>query len=1563
MQKRLLFIACLLLAICNKIVAADGVDQITISDFSMYPGDTKEVSVVLTNTDTYVGFQFDLYLPAGVTVESFSGSNRLPSGTTPQMAQQTDGSYRFVAAALSGNTITGSGGAIMTLTLKSSVDMAADSYPSYLRNVKISKADGSGVVIAEQPFTVTIEERPQVATPTLFRDGRYFALTTETEGATIYYAVVEAGAGTVTPDYQTYSDADTHMLNGASTIYAYATRTDYNNSETASFTVSLENMTAKVPSGFAYADGKVTLTVPDSCRVYYTTDDTVELSETTGTLYEDGIPVTSNVTVRAISVRDFWYNSAVASYQVNAFKVADVQFAQNGNVVTLSTATEDATIFYTLSNDGSGEQQYTAPLIMTDDCTIEAYATREGYTQSDKTTFEFHAGGVTCSNPVFARNENVITITSQTDSVSIYYTIDGTDPTEQSTLYSEAITVDHNMTIKAIAMRENYYPSQIETFEVDWFKVANVEFAANGKLITLSTSTAGATIHYTLSTSEAGEQIYSAPIEMTGDCTISAYATRTGYTQSDATTYNFEAATVTVAIPTFAQEGSVVTISTTTSGASIYYTTDGTTPTTSSTLYENGVSVNSNVTIKAIAIRDNWFSSAVAEYNVTSFKVSDVQFTQNGNVVTLSTATENATIFYTLSNNGSGEQQYTAPLIMTGDCTIEAYATREGYTQSDATSYNFEAATVTVAMPTFNRTGNTVTINTVTEDATIYYTTDGSDPTTASTAYTDGITVTQNTTIKAIAVRTNWFNSAIATYQVNDFKVANVEFAAAGNQITLTCATADAAIFYHLSTETDVTAFHSYTAPLNMTSDCTIEAYATRTGYTTSDTTKYEFHADGVTVATPHFARNGNKVGISTTTEQATIYYTMDGTTPTDASTVYSDSITVTRNCVISAIAMRQNYYTSQVATFEVNWFKVANVEFAANGNIITMSCATPGSTIHYTLSNITEAGEQTYTEPLVLTENCTITAYATLEGYNDSEMTNYVFAASGVTLEAPTFAWSGDNLIISHTDADAQIYYSLTTGSTEGTANPASEEPTTLYTGPIEIKANATIKALARKTGMIDSQLSTLVYDYDAWQDLLSAMSFGRDVLTKVEGSPKVQKSMTDELEALIASAQGDYEARTMPSVEVHEEADKIRTLANDIMEQFETPDPVALPVIAYNGRYVTLTCETAGASIYYTTNGTAASTDATLYDGVFAFSGTGVIRAIATDGTTVSDEATYEVSANFDGQTVTIAEGGDLNQAFEWCGRAEAAKTLTAIIWNSTTALTNADLRDFSNPNLLLYVKELSLAPSSIQNTIVDGVARNIVLSDITSGNGDFYCPQAFTAEHISYTRSFDQETEVNVSRGWETIALPFTVQTITHEINGALRPFGSTASGRPFWLRQLSGTGLDRATEIVANRPYLISMPNNSREYSEEYNQGGRVTFAASNVTISVTSPETSNTTEGTISLVPTFSHVAQSADIYTLNVGEPRGGNQEGSVFEQDYRDVRPFEAYTRHNGSAGGARFISITDLEDMETLGIDNVMAEQMKDGRWYTLDGRRLEGKPTMKGVYLTNGRKVIIK
>lgn len=74
-----------------------------------------------------------------------------------------------------------------------------------------------------------------------------------------------------------------------------------------------------------------------------------------------------------------------------------------------------------------------------------------------------------------------------------------------------------------------------------------------------------------------------------------------------------------------------------------------------------------------------------------------------------------------------------------------------------------------VATPTFNpaagsfSTAQNVTINCSTEDATIYYTTDGTMPTTSSSIYSTAISVSETTTIKAIAVKTNMADSEVAT--------------------------------------------------------------------------------------------------------------------------------------------------------------------------------------------------------------------------------------------------------------------------------------------------------------------------------------------------------------------------------------------------------------------------------------------------------------------------------------------------------------------------------------------------------------------------------------------------------------------------------------------------------------------------------------------------------------------------------------------------------------------------------------------------------------------------------
>ena len=328
-----------------------------------------------------------------------------------------------------------------------------------------------------------------------------------------------------------------------------------------------------------------------------------------------------------------------------------------------------------------------------------------------------------------------------------------------------------------------------------------------------------------------------------------------------------------------------------------------------------------------------------------------------------------------------------------------------------------------------------------------------------------------------------------------------------------------------------------------------------------------------------------------------------------------------------------------------------------------------------------------------------------------------------------------------------------------------------------------------------------------------------------------------------------------------------------------------------------------------------------------------------------------------NIDLRSLNIENVTSIEGIFEGCSN-------LASIQAGIARIPAEEYTKIGNPNLLVYVFEPSFAPEGIQNVVINGVAREIVLTDVKEGNNNWNCPEPFRAEKISYTRNFRQQTEVGISRGWESIALPFTVQTITHEAQGTIIPFGAQGTGKYFWLRGYSSEGLQRATVIEANTPYVISMPNNPAVYPYEYNLNGSVTFSAENTIVPGTPDfEDMLITRGNITMAPVFVRVPRDEAVYAINVGQPLDRYAEGSVFTRELREVRPFEAATTHEPVNGvRPQNIRIAAQPNYDITGIKTIEIDET-EGTWFSIDGRQIQGQPQRKGVYLQNGKKVVVK
>ena len=160
--------------------------------------------------------------------------------------------------------------------------------------------------------------------------------------------------------------------------------------------------------------------------------------------------------------------------------------------------------------------------------------------------------------------------------------------------------------------------------------------------VTITDATPGATIYYWASgiVNTNAWAPYTAPIPLTvgGVENIQAYATETGYQQSGITTATFTMNLPAAPAPVFAPaSGSyanavTVTISDSVTGATIYYTTNGTTPTANSAQYTGPITVSTSETLAATAVASGYSTSPVssAQYFIGSSSANFV-YTAAGN--------------------------------------------------------------------------------------------------------------------------------------------------------------------------------------------------------------------------------------------------------------------------------------------------------------------------------------------------------------------------------------------------------------------------------------------------------------------------------------------------------------------------------------------------------------------------------------------------------------------------------------------------------------------------------------------------------------------------------------------------------------------------------------------------------------------------------------------------------------------------------------------------------------------------------------------------------------------
>jgi len=281
----------------------------------------------------------------------------------------------------------------------------------------------------------------------------------------------------------------------------------------------------------------------------------------------------------------------------------------------------------------------------------------------------------------------------------------------------------------------------------------------------------------------------------------------------------------------------------------------------------------------------------------------------------------------------------------------------------------------------------------------------------------------------------------------------------------------------------------------------------------------------------------------------------------------------------------------------------------------------------------------------------------------------------------------------------------------------------------------------------------------------------------------------------------------------------------------------------------------------------------------------------------------------------TLTAANGTLLTISFTVDG--------SATVGANTVTLANAVFSDDA-------AKHYTLAAGD--NTVT-------VTGALTLSDDDTAAPTPAGGVNVTLSRSFD----VNK---WYTICLPFALTA-----DKLKTAFGENVKVGDFSGYTVSGSAIGvnftTVTEMAANHPYIIKVTDDNVE---------NPTF--NGVDIVAGTPVNNKGTDAN------DENIQAMIGVYAETTLENNWLYIRGNKFKYSNgtSKVKPYRAYFRFRDFTDAMHSRSIIIVEDGAT-GIRLVDGAQADGGDWYDLSGRKLSGKPTSKGVYIQNGKKVVIK